>query len=181
MIKINSSKTQAIFFTRKRKSCFIPQRHLIFINTRIKWEPNVKYLGLKLDTKLIFKEHISYIVNKINTTTRVLYPFINRHSKLSLENKLLILKIIFHAFIFYGGPVWNDIAKCHINKLQISQNKLLKLIYNLPWHFSTRRLHEKDNIPYVENKLEEMTAKFKERCENSLYDHIKQLVVPDLD
>lgn len=180
-IKINSTKTQAIFFTRKRKACFVPQRSLRFNNTTVNWEEHVKYLGVMLDKKLKFKEHISYVTNKINITTRVLYPFINRTSKLSVENKLVILKVIFHAIMFYGAPVWSSLAACHQKKLQITQNKLLKLMYNLPWHYSTARLHNIDDIPLVHDKLLMLTENFEGRCSRSLYPHISQLVIPSLD
>lgn len=71
----------------------------------IPWDYNVKYLGLTLDSKLKFGHHIAATVDKINLTTRVLYPFINRKSQMRIENKLILLKTIFHAIMFYGAPV----------------------------------------------------------------------------
>lgn len=64
-----------------------------------------------------------------------MYPFINRKSKLNTDNKLLIVKVIFHAILFYAAPAWQEVSACHVKKLQVCQNKLLKMIYNLPWHF----------------------------------------------
>lgn len=119
-ILINPTKTQAIYFSRKRKPCFLPQRCIKLNNTDIQWETSVKYLGVLLDTKTKFGQHIAYVINKINNTTRILYPFINRKSSMNVENKLLILKVIFHAILFYGSPVWCSTAKCHIKKLQTS-------------------------------------------------------------
>ena len=53
-ILINADKTKAIYFTRKRKPCFTPQNPLQFNNHSVPWEENLKYLGVVLDTKLLF-------------------------------------------------------------------------------------------------------------------------------
>lgn len=174
-ITLNADKTQAIYFTRKRKSCYIPQRNIVFLNTEVLWEQKVKYLGIILDPKMKFKEHVQYIINKVNILTRILYPFINRNSALSIENKRLIFKLIFHAVIFYAAPMWAKSATCHIKKLQIAQNKLLKLIYNLPWFFSTLRLHTISDIDLVVSRLNKLTTNFYSRCSGSEHPYINEL------
>lgn len=175
-ILVNAQKTQAIYFTRKRKSCFIPSSCLKFNNDEINWENKVKYLGVMLDPKLNFKDHIPYIINKINIHIKLLYALINRNSILSLENKLIIFKVIFQSIIFYGAPVWATSAKCHLGKLQISQNKLLKLMLKLPRHFPTRRLHHLVNIEMIEQKLNRIVENFNSRCQSSDFNYISELV-----
>ena len=174
-ILVNPEKTQAIYFTRKRKECFIPQSPLRFMSHDISWESKVKYLGVVLDTKLNFNEHIPYLLDKINKTTCLMYPLINRNSDLSTENKKLIIKAIFHPIMFYCCPVWSNSAKCHINKLQIAQNKLLKMIFRLPWHYSTRRLHIIANMEHFNEKLSRLTVNFIRRCELSQHSHINEI------
>ncbi|XP_055856032.1 uncharacterized protein LOC129919203 [Episyrphus balteatus] len=51
-IKLNSDKLQAIFFSRKRKSCFLPSNQLNVNGVNVMWESSVKYLGIYLDQKL---------------------------------------------------------------------------------------------------------------------------------
>ena len=65
-IELNPDKTQAIYFTTKRKECFLPQNNIIFNHCSIQWELKVKHLGVILDPKMKFKDHISYILNKLN-------------------------------------------------------------------------------------------------------------------
>lgn len=175
-IMINPEKTQAIYFTRKRKQCFIPQSLLRFMTHDIPWENNVKYLGVMLDTKLNFNNHIPYIINKINKITRIMYPLINKKSELNIQNKKLIMKAIFHPVLFYCAPVWSTSAKCHLAKLQVAQNKLLKMIFRLPWHYSTRRLHALANFELVKDKVERLTSNFSGRCQSSRYTHINELI-----
>ena len=97
----------------------------------------------------------------------------NRNSCLSIENKILSFKVIFHA-----PPMWTKSASCHIGKLQIAQNKLLKLIFNLPlvpWFFSTARLHTIANNKLVTLKLQRLTSNFYSRCIGSEYPYINDL------
>lgn len=174
-ILVNPSKTNAIFFTRKRKPIYLPESKIKVANTDVNWETKVRYLGVILDKKLLFNEHVSYTINKINISTKMLYPFINRKSSLSIENKLLILKVIFHAIMYYAAPVWHDAAACHIKRLQIAQNKLLKMMYNLPYHFSTTSLHSLHDIPMIRDKINSITIKFFDKCVNSQFPHIRAL------
>lgn len=175
-IMINSEKSQAIYFTRKRKQCFIPQNNIIIDNRELQWEQKVKYLGIILDTKLKFKDHIPYVINKVNLLIKMLYPFINRKSHLSLDNKMLIFKSIFQSAIYYGAPIWGSSAPCHLQKLQVVQNKLLKLIFNLPFYYSTQRLNERAGVELVIQKIEILTQHFNSRCSASRFTHINELV-----
>lgn len=150
-IKINVSKTQAIYFTKRRARRFLPNMDLIVDNNSIPWSNEVKYLGIVLDKKLTFKNHIDETTHKAEKYIKILYSFINRKSKLSLENKLLLYKVVFRAILLYGCAVWWKCAKTHKKKIQIIQNKCLKLIHNLPFFYSTTNLH---NLDGIEKKLQ---------------------------
>jgi len=149
-IKINASKTQTIFFTRKRSSRFLPVRNLSYEGNEILWSSSIKYLGVELDKKLTFANHIRSIKSKVNLAIKILYPLINRKSKLNIANKIIILKVVFQPLILYACPAWGTCAKTHIKSLQILQNKLLRMILNVPWHFSTLQLHSKTEVPFID-------------------------------
>lgn len=174
-LKLNSDKTQSIFFTRKRKLCFLPDRNLNLSEREIPWLENVKYLGIFLDKKITFNKHVTYIVEKVNLYKKILYPLINRNSNLNIDNKMLIVKVIFQAIILYGCPVWGNCAKTHIKRLQIAQNKLLKMVLRLPWHFSTIRLHSISNTKTVSDCINNAIENFMTNCslaENSLISNL---------
>ena len=108
-IMINpEKKTKAIYFTKKRKSWFLPQNPLRFIS----WKNNVKYLGIILDPKL--NKYIPYLLDKINKLIYIMYPLINGKRFLNIDNKKLVLKSIFHPLIFYCTPVWAISANYHL-------------------------------------------------------------------
>ncbi|GBM39222.1 RNA-directed DNA polymerase from mobile element jockey [Araneus ventricosus] len=89
-IAVNTDKTKAIIF---RKGCtnFNPTNFELFEET-IEWVTEVKYLGLIIDNKLTFRQHISYLKEKFWAKIYLCLPLIGRNSSLSLENKLILFK-----------------------------------------------------------------------------------------
>ena len=175
-IKLNIEKTQISFFTRRRKSVYLPNRNLKIDYKSISWEDNIKYLGIILDKTLTFNKHIIHSISKVNKLIQILYPFINRKSKLSLQNKLIIFKTIFRSVLTYGAPVWETCSDTHYRKLQITQNKLLKLIYDLPRYYSTRDLHSLDNIELIKDYIIDICQRFQDNAEFSENPLIRRLV-----
>jgi hypothetical protein len=161
-IKINKHKTQCIFFSKRRAKRFLPERKLKFINEDIGWQDEVKYLGFLLDKKLLLKKHIDYSINKASNAIRTLYPLINRKSKLSLKNKTLLYSSCIRSLLTYGSPILSNFScKTNNKKLQIIQNKCLKLVGKLPRLYSTKNLHKKFKIPYIDEFMHKLYTKFK--------------------
>ena len=78
--------------------------------------------------------------------------------------------------MFYCAPVWSSSAYCHIKKFQVVKNKLLKMIFRLPWHYSTQRLHTIFGFEPVNTKVLRYLQSFNERCQNSQYSQINELI-----
>ncbi|GFW79405.1 transposable element Tc3 transposase [Trichonephila clavipes] len=55
-----------------------------------------------------------------------------RRSPLSLENKVILYKQILRPVITYGSPVWGAAAATHMKKIQVIQNKILRVMTNAP-------------------------------------------------
>lgn len=166
-IKINEEKTQAMFLTRRRSQQFLPDRKIRLSNKEIDWKNELKYLGLILDKKLTFQKHTEYSNERSQKYIKILYPLINRKSDLSIQNKMLIFKCIFRPMLLYAGEVWGDCAVTHTKSIQVSQNKLIKLIFKLPYFYSTERLHTISNTNTIDNSLTLMKHKFIQKCQHS--------------
>jgi hypothetical protein len=88
-MKVNPVKfTQIIFTTR----ALCPQVNFNNIPIPIKME--VKYLGLHLDEKLTWKNHIKAMRRQLELKLKNMYWLMNKKSKLLVENKLTIYKAI---------------------------------------------------------------------------------------
>lgn len=174
-IQINPSKTQATYFTNRRAQRYLPQRNLRHNNSELEWKSDTKYLGVNLDKKLKFTIHIDQTVKKSHQIIRTLYPLINRKSKLNLNNKLLLYKSVFRPVITYGCPTWGNCAQTHLKRIQIVQNKVLKLMLNLPFFHSTVALHEEAKMKMISQYINDLKNKFFARCTFSEYELIANL------
>jgi hypothetical protein len=85
-IRVNPMKTQAIYFTRWTSS------RIKLDDQEIPWSPEVKYLGLYFDKRITFASHTAKSMKKAEMAFRILYSFLNRKSKLCIQNKLLLYK-----------------------------------------------------------------------------------------
>ncbi len=90
-IKINATKTQAIYFSRATKN--VPQSNIVLDGNSIPWSNEVKYLGVHLDKRLTFATQVSKSIEKAGLAFKILYSFLNRKSKLCVPNKLLLYNL----------------------------------------------------------------------------------------
>lgn len=159
-IKTNLSKSQAIFFTRRRTK-EIPRRPLRIQGNNTEWtDCHVKYLGVLLDKKLTFAAHITYVCEKFDKAVKILFPLLNRRSRLNMSNKILLYKVALRPILTYAGPILNDIAKTHLRKLQIKQNKTLRMLLNASYETSTTELHTIAEIETIADHLTKITERF---------------------
>ncbi|GFT45295.1 RNA-directed DNA polymerase from mobile element jockey [Trichonephila clavipes] len=66
---------------------------------------------------------------------------VGRNSPLSLENKVVLYKQVLRPIITYASPVWGAAAATHMKKIQVIQNKILRLITNAPWYVRNDVIH----------------------------------------
>ncbi|KAG5674240.1 hypothetical protein PVAND_004220 [Polypedilum vanderplanki] len=164
-INVNGSKTNAIYIT-KRISRQIPDHPLSIFNSSVEWANELKYLGIVIDKRLTFSRHIDYVIAKTNNAIKILYPLLCRKSKLDTNNKLLIYKLAIRPIFTYGLPALKGIADAHLKKLQVTQNKTLKMILNRSHFENTIRLHKDAGIPLVKEYIEKLTRNFDEKLTN---------------
>lgn len=156
-LKLNETKTEAILFTRSRK---VPQRRLKILNHQINWSPNAKYLGVMLDSKINWSQHINYTKTKAIKAMGALNVIFNRKSKLSSSSKLRIYTTLIRPCLTYAAPVWSSTCQTNYNKIQVIQNKALKISYNTPFRTNLYKLHETINLPTLKQFILKLTKHF---------------------
>lgn len=172
-IKLNESKTQAIFITNRRTRQIPYDRRFKCGNQEIDWSSHIKYLGVTIDKKLRFGTHIQHSLEKSHKAVRILYSMFNRKSHLSTTNKILLYKVAIRPIFTYAGPIVANIAKTHIRKLQIFQNKTIKTILKVPHRTSTSLIHEDTQIEMVDDFMQHQYAKFQQKL-SSIIDNTPQ-------
>lgn len=178
-IKINESKTQAIMFLHRQSPKLIPSANckVEIAGAKIDWSPEVLYLGVIYDAKLLFRSHVDKTINKCQTLVKCLYPLINRRSRLSTRNKLTVYKQIILPVIDYAAPVWESCAYTHKRRIQVSQNKTLKMILNLPFDTRTVEVHQQAGVDPIDERIQKHLNKFKSKCDNSEYELVNSLYI----
>lgn len=161
-IKVNGNKTKAMYIT-KRRTKQIPNTSLNIFDAGVEWENELKYLGVVIDKSLTFHAHINYVISRANTAIKVLYPLISRKSKLNVVNKIQVYKLAIRPILTYAMPALKGIAKTHINRLQITQNKALKTILNRAWYTPTKEVHNIANVPLICDYINRLSAKFENK------------------
>lgn len=158
-ININNQKTQALFITNRLKKQ-LPKSTIRIFDTDVKWQSDCKYLGMVLEKKLTFKKHFDYVIHRANVAIRTLYPMISRKSQLNVKNKLMIYKLAIRPIVTYACPAFIEIAKTHIKKLQILQNKALKMIMDKSRYERTVDIHQEAQVPLISVYINKLTEKF---------------------
>ena len=151
-IKLNDSKTEAILFSHST----IIQRDKLnekinFNNCQLDWNPAVKYLGVWLDQKLLYRTNIEQFIKKAKKNIATLHPLLKKRSTLSFHSKLTLYRSYLRPTLTYACPVWSNSANCHLGKIQVTQNKCLRMVSNAhgfknPIH---KRFNRKTNFKFV--------------------------------
>lgn len=162
--KLNPSKTEATFFTRRTSARAFPRLPLNVNGHTVHWSNQCKYLGVVLDQKLLYRAHIDYVIERCGKCIKLLYGLLSRNSRLHPTNKIRLFTVVLRPMLLYASPVWCNCANTHRKRLQILQNRILKMCLSLHWRYSTHQLHQDANVEMIQQVIEKLTQKFIDRC-----------------
>ena len=98
-----SKQAQEIIFSRKIKKATHPS--LLFNNNNVSQVNSLKHLGVILDVKLTFEEHLKNVFNKTNKTIRLLRKFCNLLPRQAL---VTIYKAFVRPYLDYGDVLYDQ-------------------------------------------------------------------------
>ena len=128
-LQINPEKSTAIAFPPKLNSQET-ESNLIFNTSNISVRESSKYLGVTIDHRLNFKPHILSLETRVSRSVGIL-------SKLRSTFPSPTLLLLYHALVqphlAYRLPLWGSTFKTYLSKLQILQNKALRIITKSDW------------------------------------------------
>jgi hypothetical protein len=82
-----------------------------------------------------------------------MYWLLGRKSKLSINNKLLIYKVILKPIWTYGIELWGTTSNSNIEILERFLSKVLRLIVDAPWYVSNSVICKDLQIPTVKEEI----------------------------
>ena len=111
-LALNVSKTNVVIFSAVNKPL---EPVTILINRHaIEQKEYIKYLGVLIDAKLTFKQHISAVSKKISRTIGLMYKL--RHY---VTKKILVMLYysLMYPFLIYAVPVWGNTNVTYLNSI----------------------------------------------------------------
>lgn len=159
-IKLNETKSTHVNFTNRK----IEAPPVVKLNNVVIPHGNkAKYLGMTLDTKLRWKEHVKLKKQELECKYRNMYWLIGRRSKLSTYNKVLIYNQVLKPVWTYGIQLWGCAKLTHLQSIQKFQNKVLRNILSAPWYVRNSDIHRDLKTPTVKDVIKNFALKHKIR------------------
>ena len=152
-LTLNLNKSQAMIVGKSNDDNAAARR----TKYDIKITNSIKYLGVELDDQLTFDDHRLTVLNKINQSIGVVAVL---RRKLTVNPLLNFYYAHFQSSLIYSMFVLIRSTSKDIQQLQIKQNKIIKMIFNLPPMFPTLRLYTE----YASKTLPVMGLLFNSIC-----------------
>ena len=170
-ITVNQAKSVKVTFTSRNNIC----PPLTLSNAPISVTSEVKYLGLYLDQRLTWNTHIQAKRWQLDTKVRQMHWLLGRNSKLSLNNKLLLYKMVFKPIWSYGVQLWGCAKPTRLNIIQRFQSKFLRNTVDAPRYVSNDLLHTDLHIPSISDEIRRVATKYIIKTHNHANDLIEHL------
>jgi hypothetical protein len=119
-VQLNTEKTKTMWFNCRgmKDDIMIDGRLIEVVNS-------IKYLGVWLDERLKFSIHADYVVKKMAKKVGVLARM---HDCMTKRGKIVLYNSIVLPHITYCATVLNYCNEEYLNKLQILQNRAMRVI-----------------------------------------------------
>lgn len=134
---MNERKTNVINFhnnySKSAKANFKPYQHSLSLN--------YKFLGVKVDSSVSWKDHIYYLETKLN---RSYFVILNLSEIVGEEVLRMVYYAYFYSNLIYCIELWGN--SIEINKIFKIQKRVIRLIAKVPPKTSCKALFKKYNI-----------------------------------
>ena len=148
-LTLNTKKTKVMLFGTPYKVKHANPVEIKVNNETIEQVHEFKYLGVILDSSLKFAKHTDYITRKVNAKIAALGRVRNY-----LPNVLMLTlyKSLIRPHFDYCDIVWGCCPKYLQDRLQILQNRALRIINKMDRYTSIDDLHNMSHIPTLKER-----------------------------
>jgi hypothetical protein len=147
-LTLNATKTVYVFFGANKRHHQIKPPVIKIENTEIVPTQVAKYLGFQIDDKLSCKFHICALIKKLSQLTGVFHKV---SCMLTIQAKNLLYYSMVHPYLAYCIEIYGSVSNTLLGKLQRTQNKLIKALYQLGTRTNTTEMYSRLNIDMIGN------------------------------
>ena len=172
-LKLNISKTKSMLITLKNDT----------FNDSIKVGEDIiesvsclKYLGVMIDSRLNFNEHLDTIIKKISSKFGVIYRI---RKSLSFFAKITLYQALIEPHFIYCSSVLFMSNQNKLQELQVLQNKFMRLLLGCDYMTRSNQMAIKLGWLKVKNKINYNVNLFvhKIKC-GYLPEYLKEFMIP---
>ena len=99
---------------------------ILILDKKLPYSNACKYLGVYVDNTLRFREHIDYVVEKLNKFCGLIY----RVNHMYTQKCLLMFYNSFAKYrICYGLLIYGSVAKTNLSKIEKEQRRIFRAIF----------------------------------------------------
>ena len=135
-----------------------------------------KFLGILIDDRLNWKEHISLICSKLSKCIAIIYKakqLLDKESLVRLYDSLSV------PFLTYCSEIWGNTYKTNINCVYSLQKKVLRIVCNVDYRYHTNVLFKELRILKLFDSIELKTAMLMYKAKKMLPLNIQRLFSVD--
>ena len=160
-LTLNTDKTELMIITNR---IYDSNLNFKFQSDTILPTSHCKFLGVILDNKLTFRNHIDSILTKISRHSGILYKIRNN---LPFSTRLNYYFAFIYPYLSYNVIVWGGTYKTHLNPLITFHKRIIRIICDAGYRDHTNPLYKKLNILKFEDiyKYNVLIYMFKARRE----------------
>ena len=152
-----------VFFNSYRRP---DELELIMYGKRIQRCKVVTFLGIVIDEKLRYNDHMLELKRKCATRINVLRIAAEKHRRLTTLTLVRLYETLVRSLFEYATILVPCLREGAIEQLQVLQNAALRVILHLPFdpklgkHVRIEEMHNKVGLVRVKQRLEELSTRY---------------------
>ena len=175
-LSLNVGKTNCMLFPHKSETNTTVVA-LKLGDNHINQVKYAKFLGIYLDEKLNWDEHVDYVRKKISSGA---YAINSVKGTLSRKNMTSVYYAMIHPFLSYGIMIWGNAFNYQLKRLEIIQKRTIRSISNVTYNHPTSSLFKSLAIPRLNDIFNISLGKFMfQNSKNELPPPLQRLFTPN--
>ena len=140
-LSLNVLKTHYMIFTSSKN--MVADQQIRICNTAIDRAYVTKFLGVQIDSKLSWKDHIQHTCKKVSKTIPIIAK---ARKKLPINCLIKLYYSIVYPYFIYCNQVWGNCHKETLKPLLVLQKRVIKTISSSPYRAKSLPLYIKHKL-----------------------------------
>ena len=153
-LTINFDKTHFLLFSKRRT---YEEPIVIFNEVRLKEQIQTKFLGVMMDNKLCWKQHIAHVKTKISRIISILYKIRN---SLTTSAKLMLYNSLVLPYLQYCCVAWGSANATTLRPLKTIQKRAIRIVKNANYIDHTLMLFKETKVLKLNDLIDAEMHKF---------------------